>query len=204
MPRLFTKSDSQSFVNPSEGSHVAALSCLAFLGSHLNTFSNKYQELVGLAWETQETDDDGRPLVALETLNYSMYERSKLYARLVALMGGKEPAPGFDFRNLLGRSAIVTVAHTYKGEKTFANITAAGPIPRGTAGHTPSSLVYFDLAEFDPAAYALLPKRFQKLTEAAQAQHPVTSSPPRAPVIQHPAAAITRPVPEADYSDIPF
>lgn len=173
MPRLFTKADTPAFALPSEGTHLCALSGLAFLGRHLNAYSNKEQELVGLAWETQESDADGRPLVVLETLNYSLYERSKLYGRLVALMGGQEPAPGFDFRHLLGRSALLTLTHTYKGEKTYANVTAAGPLPRGTTGHTPSTRVYFDLAEFDPGAYARLPKRFQKLADAALGQPPM-------------------------------
>ena len=181
MPRYFSKSESGSFEIPTEGSHVASLYCLAFLGQHVNTFSNKLQELVGLGWQTEETDSEGRPLTVLETVTYSMYERSKLYARIVALNGGKEPQPGLDLRALLGKSSIITVTHTTKGDKTFANVNAASPLPRGMAGLTPSGILYFDLEEFDAAAYSALPKRFQRLADDALGQQVTQAAPPLAP-----------------------
>ena len=73
MPRYFAKSEG-NFELPTEGSHVASLTTLAFLGQHLNSFSNKYQELVGLAWETDETDSEGRPLIVLPVLKKLGYD----------------------------------------------------------------------------------------------------------------------------------
>lgn len=184
MPRYFSKSESGSFEIPTEGSHVASLYCLAFLGQHVNTFSNKLQELVGLGWQTEETDSEGRPLTVLETVTFSMYERSKLFGRIVALNGGKEPQPGLDLRALLGKSSIITVTHTAKGDKTFANVTAASPLPRGMAGIIPRAAVYFDLSEYDANAYASLPKRFQRLADDALGQQvtQTQAAPPLAPV----------------------
>ena len=183
MPRYFAKSEG-NFELPTEGSHVASLTTLAFLGQHLNSFSNKYQEMVGLAWATDETDSEGRPLIVLETMNFSMFERSKLYGRILALTGGKEPAPGLDLATLLGKSAIITVTHTAKGDKTFANVTAASPLPRGMAGIIPRAVVYFDLSEFDANAYSSLPKRFQRLADDALGQQvtQTQAAPPLAPV----------------------
>ena len=183
MPRYFAKSEG-NFELPTEGSHVASLTTLAFLGQHLNSFSNKYQELVGLAWGTDETDSEGRPLIVLETMNFSMFERSKLYGRILALTGGKEPAPGLDLATLLGKSAIVTVSHSIKGDRSYANVTAASPLPRGMAGIMPRAVVYFDLSEFDAAAYASLPKRFQRLADDALGQQvtQTQAAPPLAPV----------------------
>lgn len=184
MPRYFSKSESGSFEIPTEGSHVASLYCLAFLGQHVNTFSNKLQELVGLGWQTEETDSEGRPLTVLETVTFSMYERSKLFGRIVALNGGQEPQPGLELANLLGKSAIVTVSHSIKGDRSYANVTAASPLPRGMAGLTPSGILYFDLKEFDAAAYSALPKRFQKLADDALGQQvtQTQAAPPLAPV----------------------
>ena len=198
MPRYFSKSESGSFEIPTEGSHVASLYCLAFLGQHVNTFSNKLQELVGLGWQTDETDSEGRPLTVLETVTYSMYERSKLFARIVALNGGKEPQPGLDLRTLLGKSSIITVTHTAKADKTFANVSAASPLPRGMAGHTPNGTLYFDLEEFDAAAYSGLPKRFQRLADDALGQQvtQAQAAPPLAPVATlRPAAPVAHPSP---------
>lgn len=221
MPRYFAKSEG-NFELPTEGSHVATLTTLAFLGQHLNSFSNKYQEMVGLAWETDETDSEGRPLIVLETMNFSMFERSKLYGRILALTGGKEPAPGLDLATLLGKSAIVTVSHSIKGDRSYANVTAASPLPRGMAGIIPRAVVYFDLSEFDAAAYASLPKRFQRLADDALGQ-PVTQATlrpaapmappaagygrPAAPPPAYPAAPPAPPAPAAadlDDDDMPF
>ena len=204
MPRYFAKAESGSFEIPTQGSHVASLYCLAFLGQHMNTFSNKLQELVGLGWETEETDAEGRPLTVLETVTYSLYERSKLFARIVALNGGQEPQPGFELRSLLGRSSILTVIHVHKGEKTFANVSAASPLPRTMDGHVPRGVIYFDLEEFDPASYAGLPKRFQRLAdEAAGPRAPTT--PPLAPGYPRPPASRPSAPPADDIDDgIPF
>lgn len=197
MPRYFAKSEG-NFELPTEGSHVASLTTLAFLGQHLNSFSNKYQELVGLAWETDETDSEGRPLTVLETMNFSMFERSKLYGRILALTGGKEPAPGLDLATLLGKSVIVTVSHSVKGDRSYANVTAASPLPRGMAGLLPRAVVYFDLSEFDASAYSSLPKRFQRLADDALGQQvtQAQAAPPLAPVATlRPAAPVAHPSP---------
>lgn len=194
MPRYFSKSESGSFEIPTEGSHVASLYCLAFLGQHVNTFSNKLQELVGLGWQTEETDSEGRPLTVLETVTFSMYERSKLFGRIVALNGGKEPQPGLDLRALLGKSSIITVTHTAKGDRIFANVSAASPLPRGMAGLAPSGILYFDLEEFDAAAYSALPKRFQKLADDALGQQ-VTQAQAAPPPPPRPAAPMAPPAP---------
>ena len=215
MPRYFAKSEG-NFELPTEGSHVATLTTLAFLGQHLNSFSNKYQEMVGLAWETDESDSEGRPLTVLETMNFSMFERSKLYGRILALTGGKEPAPGLDLATLLGKSAIVTVSHSSKGDRTYANVNAASPLPRGMAGIMPRAVVYFDLAEFDAAAYASLPKRFQRLADDALGQQvtqaqaappppPRPAAPMAPPSYARPAAPPAPPPPAADFDDdMPF
>ena len=195
MPRYFAKSEG-NFELPTEGSHVATLTTLAFLGQHLNSFSNKYQETVGLAWETDETDSEGRPLTVLETMNFSMFERSKLYGRIVALNGGKEPQPGLDLATLLGKSAIVTVSHSIKGDRSYANVTAASPLPRGMAGIIPRAVVYFDLSEFDAASYSSLPKRFQRLADDALGQQVTQAAPPLAPAATlRPAAPMAPPAP---------
>ena len=169
--RTFNKTEDQGdFVIAPEGTTAAVLTCLAFLGRHESTWNGetKIRELVGLSWELAEPGPDGRALAVSEILTASLHEKSKFFSRVLALCGGKEPPPGTDLAALLGRGAIVTTAHVTREGRTFCNVAAVGPLPRGMTAAAPSvATVFFDLESPDPAAYAALPTRFRKLADAA-------------------------------------
>ena len=169
--RTFNKTeDSGDFILAPEGTTAAVLTCLAFLGKHESTWNGetKIRELVGLQWELGEPGPDGRALAVSEILTASLHEKSKFFSRVLALCGGKEPPPGTDLAALLGRGAIVTTAHVSREGKTYCNVASVGPLPRGMAAAAPSvAPVFFDIETPDPAAYAALPARFRKLSDAA-------------------------------------
>lgn len=229
--RTFNKTEDQGdFVIAPEGTTAATLTCLAFLGKHESTWNGetKIRELVGLSWELGEPGPDGRALAVSEILTASLHEKSKFFARVLALCGGKEPPPGTDLAALLGRGAIVTTAHVNRDGKTYCNVASVGPLPRGMAAAAPSvAPVFFDLESPDPAAYSALPARFRKLSDAAlgapQAAAPNPAGPwtgggqaaqppappagwQQAPQQPAPAAWQGQPPapPAADYTDIPF
>ncbi len=183
--RTFRKTEDQGdFVIAPEGTQAAVLTCLAFLGRHESTWNGetKVRELVGLSWELGEPGPDGRRLAVQEVMTASMHEKSKFYARILALSGGREPAAGFDLAGLLGMGAIVTTAHVTKEGRIFCNVVSVGPMPRGMVAAAPSvPPVYFDLKEYDAATFDRLPKRFQRLAETAESFDYRPAPPPAAP-----------------------
>ncbi len=192
--RTFQKTEDQGdFIIAPEGTQAAVLTVLAFLGKHEATWQGetKIRELVGLSWELAEPGPDGRALSVTETLTASLHEKSKLYSRVIALAGGKEPPPGFDLAGLLARGAIVTTAHVNREGRVYCNVAAVGPLPRGLAAPVPSvPPLFFDLSEYDPALFDLLPKRFQRLAESALSEDCRAPAPPPRPA---PPAPATRP-----------
>jgi hypothetical protein len=198
MGRTFTKQEDGEFVLAPEGTSTAVLWCLAYLGKHESTYQGetRLRELVGLAWELAEPAEDGRHLSVTEVLTASLNERAKFFARVLALTGKREPPEGFDLERLLGRGAVVTVAHEIRDGKTWANVTQAGPLPRGMAAPPPSvALTYYDVDAPTPEALERLPSRFRKLLERADLSR-LPPSPPKAPS----AAPAPKPAPAA----VPF
>ncbi len=187
--RTFKKTeDTGDFQIAPEGTGVATLTVLAFLGRHEASWQGevKIRELVGLAWELSEPGPDGRPLAVTETLTASMHEKAKFYSRILALTGGKEPSSGFDLAKLLGLGAIVTTAHVAKADRTYCNITQVGPLPRGLSAPPPSvAPTFYDIDAHDPDAYDSLPSRFKKLVETAESADyrpaPTPTPPPPRP-----------------------
>lgn len=174
--RTFNKSTAtgEDFILAPEGTQAAVLTCMAIVGHHDRTWQGetKRQELCVLAYELGETATDGRALSVTETVTFSNHEMSKLFQRIVALNGGREPAPGEPLPGLLGKGCILTIQHSSKGDKTYANIGQASPLLRGMPAPTPSvQPIYFDLADgFDAEVFEALPGRARKLIEAAMAE----------------------------------
>ena len=183
--RTFNKTeDSGDFILAPEGTTAAVLIGLAFLGRHEATWQGETRdrELVGLCWELGEPGPDGRALSVTEVLTASLHEKAKFFSRVLAMCGGREPPPGFNLAELLGRGAIVTIQHAVKGDRTFANVVAVGPLPRGMTAPPPSvGLTFYDIEAHDPAAYAALPTRFRKLADTAMAATPAAAPNPAGP-----------------------
>ena len=187
MGRQFHKTaDDGDFILAPEGAHMATLTVLAYLGKHQSTWQGQSRilERVGLSWELAERDgDEGRALAVTEVLNASLHEKSKLFARVLALTGGREPPEGFDLEKLLGHGAVVTVVHEVRDGRTWANVANVGGLPRGMHLPPPSvAPIYWDIEDPDPAVYNQLPARFRKLAETALgAAGPQPSPPPPQP-----------------------
>jgi hypothetical protein len=121
-----------------------------------------------LPTETISYEKDGQqvtgPMSVGRTLTASMSEKANLRKLIESWFGKKFPtddvAADFDVKTLLGRKCLLNVTHTEKGQKVYANIANATPIPKGMSAdypqHNPS--VYFSLASSDQAVYDKLPK----------------------------------------------
>lgn len=109
------------------------------------------------------------PMSIGKTFTASMSEKANLRKFIESWFSKKFPtdaaAADFDHATLLGRKCMLNVTHTEKGEKTYANIANAAPLPKGmtveATQHNPS--LFFDLSAGDQTeVFNRLPDWLQK------------------------------------------
>lgn len=159
------------------GNHVAICNAVVDLGMQPGSGQYpdpKHQVYVRFELPTEQIKyvKDGQevtgPMSIGRTFTASMSEKANLRKFIESWFGKKFPtdaaASDFDHAALLSRKCLVNVTHTEKGEKTYANISAATPIPKGMTAdypqHNPS--LFFDLANPDADAFNRLPEWLQK------------------------------------------
>jgi hypothetical protein len=157
-----------SFELTPAGTFVAVCYRFIDLGTQMIEYmgEQKIQRKVLLSWElADELMADGRPFSASKQYTWSMHEKATLRKDLEAWRGKAftdddfEGPDAFNTKKLLGAPCMLTVTHSTKGDKTFANISSIGKLLRGV---TPPPLVnkmqYLALVEgsYDPEIYANL------------------------------------------------
>ena len=75
-----------------------------------------------------------------------------------------EEAEAFDVSTVLGKPCMLTVMHTQKDGKTYANITGIGPLPKGISAKTiiPEITPILYAQPDNTATYQMLPERLRK------------------------------------------
>lgn len=113
------------------------------------------------------------PMSIGRTFTASMGEKANLRKFIEGWFGKKmndESAADFDLSLILGRKCLLNVTHSEKpGGKTYANVVAASPIPKGMpteyVQHNPS--LFYDLDSPDETTFKKLPNWLQEKIEAA-------------------------------------
>lgn len=167
--------EKKAFELPPTGTHPARLIHIIDLGTHETPFVNaktglpKKQRQLRLTWELVECPmADGRNFVVGNTYTASLY-KSNLLNAIESMMGQKlDLAEGedFDAKTILGAPCMVTISHTKKGDKTYANIGALSPMPtikgnKVEADPATNHLISFSLDEFDKDAFDMIPAWLQ-------------------------------------------
>ena len=159
------------------GNHVAICNAVVDLG--LQPGSGIYPDpkhQVYLRWELPteriKYQRDGKeiegPMSIGRTFTASMSEKANLRKLIESWFGKKFPndesAANFDCSHLLGRACLLNVTHTEKGQKTYANVANATPIPKGMTAEYPQHNVslLFSLESPDQLAYDALPEWLRK------------------------------------------
>jgi hypothetical protein len=129
-----------------------------------------------LPTETIKYQKDGKdlegPMSIGRTFTASMSEKANLRKFIEGWFGKKFPnddaAADFDLKAVLGKKCLLNVTHTEKNGKTYANVTAAAPIPRGmTAEYAQHNVsLYFSLDTPDQKAFDKMPKWIREKIEA--------------------------------------
>lgn len=78
------------------------------------------------------------------TVTFSLGDKSGLTKLFKPILGSAWPGEGqsFDIESLLNLRVMVTITHTVKGDKTYANVASLGRLPRGMAPFDPTCDIF--------------------------------------------------------------
>ena len=150
------------------GTQMARLIHIVDLGTQETEFqgTKKNRRQVRLTWELVDSPmKDERNFIIGKTYNASLYKSSLL--DLIQSMTGKniefEADGSYNMGGILGLPCMLTVVHTTKGDKTYANIGSVSPMPtiKGKvleAEPATNHLLNFGLDEFDQDVFDMIPE----------------------------------------------
>lgn len=167
-----------------QGTHRAVCNLVADLGLQRTTWNNQesVKPQVYLRFETPdervEYEKDGvkheGPLSIGATYTASLSEKANLRHILESWRGkGFTPAElkGFDLFNVLGKPCLITVSHTEKNGKVYANIVSVTGLPKGMeAPKAENGLLKYSADE--PDSLKSLPEWLQKKIAEAVNMNP--------------------------------
>lgn len=153
---LYLKSSGIKRNLPAEGVHLASVSKVATLGGHYSETYKKVQRKLWLELEVldePENEYGERPKVH-KIYTASLHEKSQLHKDLLAMRGRpftSEELNGFDLGTLLGTPCQFLLTHVSKGDRTYTNIGAFMPVPKGILVPSPvNERVLFDICDGSP------------------------------------------------------
>jgi hypothetical protein len=118
---------------PPEGNHPAVCVAVIDLGTQsrqkFNSQERENVRMVYLVWEL--VDLDGNPLVGRD-FRVSLHEKSGLRHFVDSWIGAQKDGQKFNLFALAGKQCLLNVKHkaSKDGERTFARIEGATPLPR--------------------------------------------------------------------------
>ena len=160
-----TQKSGKSFDPVPAGNHVARIYSIVHIGHILEDtqWGAKNNNKVRITWELpNETkvfkeEEGARPLSVSRTFNISWHEKAGL-RKFVRGLEGKDQET-FDLEELIGKPCMLNVSHNQVGDRTYANIDSAAPLPRGMEDPKPVNepyiLNYTD--QWDEARFEKLP-----------------------------------------------
>lgn len=180
------------FTPISPGTHFAVCDQVVDLGKQKTSFQGdeRVKHQVYIRWqipaERVEWEQDGAkhegPAVIGKTYTLSLNEKAGLRKDLQAWRGKPFTADelrGFDIAKLLRVPATITVTHTDKDGRTYANVASVGGIPKGM---TPPALegdpVLYD--NDNQSSFERLSKRMQDRVKAQMLDAPTPQNDPDA------------------------
>jgi hypothetical protein len=154
------------------GSHLAVCVQVVDVGTQHwdGPYGHKSNRKIRIAWELPNEkkvfDEKKGPESILVSAEYtaSLNERANLRHVLESWRGKAftpEELEGFDAKNLLGKSCLVTIVHEKKKDKVYGNVKGVASLPKGMEKPVATlPQIYFSLepSEFDPKIFQQLPE----------------------------------------------
>ena len=175
---LIATGSNKEFKPVPEGSHMAVCFRVIDLGTQRWEYQGEPQigRKVLLAWElhgeaddgTPLTTDDGQPLAVSKQYTLSLGKKANLRGDLESWRGKgftEQELAGFDITTLLGAPCMLTIKHTKKAEKTYANVATVAKFPAALKNMKPTAknpLQTFDVTNPDNRVYEVLPDWIKK------------------------------------------
>ena len=201
---ILTDSGGAAFTPCPAGSYLARCVQLLDLGTQTSTYEGetKRARKVLVAWEILDDEcrrDDGAPYILSKRFTQSLHEKAALRKTLTSWRGRDfTPAElkGFELKAVLGKDAFISVVHTDKEGKTFANIAAVMKLPKGMSAQVDSAeeLLHWSMAEPDWAVFAQLSSRLADQISASP-EFKLLTPPKSVTLPTAPAAPVQTPAP---------
>lgn len=156
---LVAKNSGGDFVLAPTGTHRAVCTQVIDLGTQFSAYYGKSAHKVVVGWEidADEKGNDGKPLMVFKRYTMSLHENAALRGHLEAWRGRaftEKELEGFSLKNIIGKSCLVTVAHTKQTDRTYANVSTVTALPKGmTALEQVGKSILFDVEDPDMTAF---------------------------------------------------
>ena len=155
-----------------EGAYPAVLIQIIDKGTTLDekwgSKKRKVQFVFELPTETAifKEENGEQPFIVKTIFNLNMGEKSSMRKFIESWAGKKmtdKQAGDFEIFTLLGKSALVNIAHNGKEDKTYANIMSVSPMPKGMqCPPAYNELLAYDSTEHDAEVFGKLPEFIQE------------------------------------------
>ena len=172
---LSANGGSADFAPHPQGAFAARCVRIIDLGTQESEYmgERKKAHKVVLAFETSETmsggDFDGKPFMVTQRYTASLHEKAALRKDLKSWRGrdfNEEELAAFHLKNVLNAPCLLNIVHSDRNGKTYANISAITPLPKGmTAAKAVGDVYFFDLDNPDMATFEKLSDKMKALVE---------------------------------------
>lgn len=135
MPIIATAGDSKQFTPAPAGVHQAVCVDVIDKGWLEVTYAGKTkkQHKVTIAWQIDETRDDGKRFLVFKRYTLSLNEKATLRKDLESWRGRAftlEEEIGFDVETVIGVNCLLNIQHNNVADKTYANVVAVMPLAK--------------------------------------------------------------------------
>jgi hypothetical protein len=131
-----------SFTPAPAGTHCAVCVDVIDLGVVEVNYLGKVrkQHKIVIAWQIDETMEDGKPFLVRRRYTCSLHEKATLRRDLESWRGRaftNTELEAFDLENLLGVGSLLNVIHESRNGSTFANVASIMRLPKNMTAPTP-------------------------------------------------------------------
>ncbi len=171
MSLTITETASSNFTPCPAGTYPARCILVCDLGTQDTEYQGeaKTAHKVLLSFEILDDEtrrDDGEPFVMHKRYTASLHEKAALRKDLASWRGRDftaEELAGFNVKAILGKPCLISVTHSTKQDRTYANIASIMSLPKGmTCPPNKGELIWFDLSDTDSETFAKLGPRLQE------------------------------------------
>lgn len=149
------------------GNHIARCVQMIYLGTIYSEHYDSWKPKLLIGWELpSEPNGDHGPHVVLKRYTLSLHENAALRKDLESWRGRKFTEPeleGFDVSKVLGHPCMVNVSHRVSSGKTYDDVDAVAPLPKGMECPTQvGPTVKFDAEAPDMKVFETFSERLQE------------------------------------------